>query len=88
MDMFTDLMTISSWLNLPWQGLKAHAKKQKCDKISETKTLTPKEVLCKSYPDLFIREGYQFGYVFDWTILKYPQIGASSREDVLVLLEL
>ncbi|CAL5357323.1 unnamed protein product [Camellia sinensis] len=23
--------------------------------------------------------GYQFDYVFDWTILKYPQIGASSR---------
>ncbi|KAK4365608.1 hypothetical protein RND71_013488 [Anisodus tanguticus] len=43
MDMFTDLMTISSWLNLPWQGLKAHTKKQKCDKIRETKTLTPKE---------------------------------------------
>ncbi|GMP99353.1 hypothetical protein CsSME_00046853 [Camellia sinensis var. sinensis] len=25
------------------------------------------------------RTGYQFDYVFDWTILKYPQIGASSR---------
>lgn len=23
--------------------------------------------------------GYQFDYVFDWTILKYPQIGGSSR---------
>ncbi|XP_055829502.1 casein kinase 1-like protein 6 isoform X1 [Solanum dulcamara] len=31
------------------------------------------------FRDLFIREGYQFDYVFDWTILKYPQIGASSR---------
>ncbi|CAK9166795.1 unnamed protein product [Ilex paraguariensis] len=94
--------------SLPWQGLKAGTKKQKYDKISEKKMLTPIEVLCKSYPsefisyfhycrslrfddkpdysylkrlfrDLFIREGYQFDYVFDWTILKYPQIGFSSR---------
>ncbi|KAL5702326.1 non-specific serine/threonine protein kinase [Ranunculus cassubicifolius] len=93
--------------SLPWQGLKAGTKKQKYDKISEKKMLTPIEVLCKSYPsefisyfhycrslrfddkpdysylkrlfrDLFIREGYQFDYVFDWTILKYPQIGGSS----------
>ncbi|KAL5068051.1 hypothetical protein RYX36_018938 [Vicia faba] len=94
--------------SLPWQGLKAGNKKQKYDKISETKVSTPIEVLCKSYPsefvsyfhycrslrfedkpdysylkrlfrDLFIREGYQFDYVFDWTVLKYPQIGSSSR---------
>ncbi|KAK2984597.1 hypothetical protein RJ640_029103, partial [Escallonia rubra] len=94
--------------SLPWQGLKAGTKKQKYDKISEKKMLTPIEVLCRSFPtefasffhycrslrfedkpdysylkrlfrDLFIREGYQFDYVFDWTILKYPQIGASSR---------
>ncbi|OWM71668.1 casein kinase 1-like protein 10 [Punica granatum] len=94
--------------SLPWQGLKAGTKKQKYDKISEKKMLTPIEVLCKSYPsefvsyfhycrslrfedkpdysylkrlfrDLFIREGYQFDYVFDWTILKYPQIGSTSR---------
>ncbi|KAK9055699.1 hypothetical protein SSX86_026784 [Deinandra increscens subsp. villosa] len=94
--------------SLPWQGLRAGTKKQKYDRISEKKMLTPIEVLCKSYPseftsyfdycrslkfenkpdysylkrlfrDLFIREGYQFDYVFDWTILKYPQIGASSR---------
>ncbi|KAI4373902.1 hypothetical protein MLD38_011961 [Melastoma candidum] len=94
--------------SLPWQGLKGGTKKQKYDKISEKKMLTPIEVLCKSYPseftsyfhycrslrfedkpdysylkrlfrDLFIREGYQFDYVFDWTILKYPQIGSSSR---------
>ncbi|CAH2043427.1 unnamed protein product [Thlaspi arvense] len=36
-----------------------------------------------SYPkrllrDLFIRDGYQFDYVFDWTVLKYPQICSSS----------
>ncbi|XP_068654746.1 casein kinase 1-like protein 10 isoform X1 [Aristolochia californica] len=94
--------------SLPWQGLKAGTKKQKYDKISEKKMLTPIEVLCKSYPsefisyfhycrslrfddkpdysylkrlfrDLFIREGYQFDHVFDWTILKYPQIGANAR---------
>ncbi|KAF8365164.1 hypothetical protein HHK36_032829 [Tetracentron sinense] len=93
--------------SLPWQGLKAGTKKQKYNKISEKKMLTPIEVLCKSYPsefisyfhhcrslqfddkpdysylkrlfqDLFIREGYQFDYVFDWT-MRYPQIGASSR---------
>ncbi|KAL9225513.1 hypothetical protein vseg_001427 [Gypsophila vaccaria] len=94
--------------SLPWQGLKAGTKKQKYDKISEKKMLTPIEVLCKSYPteftsyfhycrslrfedrpdysylkrlfrDLFIREGYQFDYVFDWTILKYPQLDPNSR---------
>ncbi|EOY10904.1 Casein kinase I isoform 2, partial [Theobroma cacao] len=95
--------------SLPWQGLKAGTKKQKYDKISEKKMLTPVEVLCKSHPsefisyfhycrslrfedkpdysylkrlfrDLFIREGYQFDYVFDWTILKYPQLTGSSRQ--------
>ncbi|XP_021861437.1 uncharacterized protein [Spinacia oleracea] len=94
--------------SLPWQGLKAGTKKQKYDRISEKKMLTPIEVLCKSYPteftsyfhycrslrfedkpdysylkrlfrDLFIREGYQFDYVFDWTILKYPQLRTGSR---------
>ncbi|XP_047315451.1 casein kinase I-like isoform X2 [Impatiens glandulifera] len=94
--------------SLPWQGLRAGNKKQKYDKISEKKMMTPIQVLCKSYPteftsyfqycrslkfedkpdysylkrlfrDLFIREGYQFDYIFDWTILKYPQIGASSK---------
>ncbi|XP_019188441.1 PREDICTED: casein kinase 1-like protein 7 isoform X2 [Ipomoea nil] len=93
--------------SLPWQGLRAGTKKQKYDRISEKKMITPIEVLCKSYPsefasyfhycrslrfedkpdysylkrlfrDLFIREGYQFDYVFDWTILKYPQIGGTS----------
>lgn len=28
--------------------------------------------------------GYQFDYVFDWTMLKYPQIGATSRTRVSV----
>ncbi|KAF5941886.1 hypothetical protein HYC85_019528 [Camellia sinensis] len=102
-----DLESLGYVLILPWQGLKAGTKKQKYDKISEKKMLTPIEVLCKSHPsefisyfhycrslrfddkpdysylkklfrDLFIREGYQFDYVFDWTILKYPQIGSGS----------
>lgn len=99
--------------SLPWQGLKAGTKKQKYDKISEKKMVTPIEVLCKNHPseftsyfhycrslrfddkpdysylkrlfrDLFIREGYQFDYVFDWTILKYPQIGSSSKPRPMV----
>ncbi|RDX68651.1 Casein kinase 1-like protein 6, partial [Mucuna pruriens] len=107
-----DLESLGYVLILPWQGLKAGTKKQKYDKISETKVSTPIEVLCKSYPsefvsyfhycrslrfedkpdysylkrlfrDLFIREGYQFDYIFDWTMLKYPQIGASSRGRVI-----
>lgn len=94
--------------SLPWQGLKAGTKKQKYDKISEKKMLTPVEVLCKTFPtefvsyfhycrslrfedkpdysylkklfrDLFIREGYQFDYVFDWTVSKYPQMGSSAK---------
>ncbi|XP_027367863.1 casein kinase 1-like protein 10 isoform X1 [Abrus precatorius] len=94
--------------SLPWQGLRAGTKKQKYEKISEKKMLTPIEVLCKSYPseftsyfhycrslrfedkpdysylkrlfrDLFIREGCQYDYVFDWTALKYSLIGSNSR---------
>lgn len=26
--------------------------------------------------------GYQYDYVFDWTVLKYPQIGANTRSRV------
>ncbi|KAG0578462.1 hypothetical protein KC19_4G024800 [Ceratodon purpureus] len=38
--------------------------------------------LKRIFRDLFIREGFQFDYVFDWTILKYQQsqiAGAPSR---------
>ncbi|GLU03658.1 hypothetical protein SLE2022_208460 [Rubroshorea leprosula] len=35
--------------------------------------------LKRLFRDLFIREGYQFDYVFDWTVLKYAQTGGSSR---------
>ncbi|XP_062219694.1 casein kinase 1-like [Phragmites australis] len=94
--------------SLPWQGLKAGTKKQKYDKISEKKMLTPVEVLCKSYPsefisyfhycrslrfedkpdytylkknfrDLFIREGYQLDYVFDWTVSRQVVDNNRSR---------
>ncbi|KAL5059725.1 hypothetical protein RYX36_031329 [Vicia faba] len=39
--------------------------------------------LKRLFRDLFIREGYQFDYIFDWTILKYPQISGSSRGRVV-----
>ena len=29
--------------------------------------------LRKLFRDLFIREGFQYDYVFDWTILKYQE---------------
>ncbi|KAK1368936.1 hypothetical protein POM88_035028 [Heracleum sosnowskyi] len=61
--------------SLPWQGLKTGN--------SEKKVSTSIESLCRDKPDypylkrifreLFIREGFQFDYVFDWTILKYQQ---------------
>ncbi|KAK4759916.1 hypothetical protein SAY87_023047 [Trapa incisa] len=35
--------------------------------------------LKRLFRDLFIRKGYQFDYIFDWTILKYPQIGSAPR---------
>ncbi|KAJ4899285.1 casein kinase I-like 6 [Raphanus sativus] len=35
--------------------------------------------LKRLFRDLFIREGYQFDYVFDWTALKHPQSNSSSR---------
>jgi casein kinase 1 len=34
--------------------------------------------LKRLFRDLFIREGFQFDYVFDWTILKYQQTQISS----------
>jgi len=84
--------------SLPWQGLKANGKKEKYDRIMESKMQTPLDVLCKHCPsefvtyfnycrqlrfedrpdyaylrmvikDLFFREGYQYDFIFDWTIL-------------------
>ena len=59
------------WISLPWQGLKANTKKQKYDKISEKKMMTPIEVRsCFSTKDvgvhvydysiIFVVVGYQF----------------------------
>lgn len=89
--------------SLPWQGLKAHSKKDKYEKIMEKKMSTPVDMLCKHFPDefelylnycrslrfedrpdytylkrtlkdLFLREGYQYDFVFDWTLMNtHPQ---------------
>jgi serine/threonine protein kinase len=87
---------------LPWQALKARTKKEKYSKISEKKSSTPIEVLCKGYPEefaeylnycrnlrfdekpdyshlrllfrrLFQKRGYQFDYLYDWTLAKTSQ---------------
>lgn len=39
--------------SLPWQGLRARAKKEKYDKISDKKMSTPIEILCKGFPQEF-----------------------------------
>ncbi|GJS48840.1 putative reverse transcriptase domain-containing protein [Tanacetum coccineum] len=65
--------------SLSWQGPKAGNKKQKYEKISEKKVSTSIEFFGMKltrhpfFCDLFIREGFQFDYVFDWTILMYQQ---------------
>jgi serine/threonine protein kinase len=40
--------------SLPWQGLKAATKKQKYERIMETKMSTPPEALCNGFPAQFI----------------------------------
>ncbi|KAI4985360.1 hypothetical protein ZWY2020_017990 [Hordeum vulgare] len=35
--------------------------------------------LKKLFRDVFVREGYQFDYVFDWTALKYPHMSSSNK---------
>jgi len=40
--------------SLPWQGLKAATKKQKYERIMETKMSTPLEALCNGFPTQFI----------------------------------
>lgn len=42
-------LTFMVYFSLPWQGLKAGTKKQKYDKISEKKMLTPVEVFVYTY---------------------------------------
>jgi len=93
--------------SLPWQGLKAHTKKQKYEKISDKKMSTPVETLCKGFAsefatflnysrslrfddkpdyaylrkllrDLFIREGYKYDAIFDWTIIRAQETLSST----------
>ncbi|KHN32707.1 Casein kinase I isoform delta-like [Glycine soja] len=40
--------------------------------------------LKRLFRDLFIREGFQFDYVFDWTILKYQQSQIATPVRVIV----
>ncbi|EGR32739.1 hypothetical protein IMG5_071820 [Ichthyophthirius multifiliis] len=40
---------------LPWQNLKADNKKDKYEKMMEKKLSTPVEVLCKGFPDEFVK---------------------------------
>ncbi|CAM9945119.1 unnamed protein product, partial [Sphacelaria rigidula] len=40
--------------SLPWQGLKAHTKKQKCRMIEVCKTTTPSQELCRGHPAEFL----------------------------------
>lgn len=97
--------------SLPWQGLKAHTKKQKYEKISDKKMSTPVETLCKGFPsefatflnysrslrfddkpdyaylrkllrDLFIREGYKYDAIFDWTIIRAQETLSSAIPSV------
>ncbi|CAG9334138.1 unnamed protein product [Blepharisma stoltei] len=86
--------------SLPWQGISAHGKQEKYQKIKEAKMSSAVEALCRGFPpefviylnycrelkfedkpdygylrrlfkDLFVREGYEYDYVFDWTLLNY-----------------
>uniref|UniRef100_H2NJN6 Casein kinase I isoform alpha n=1 Tax=Pongo abelii TaxID=9601 RepID=H2NJN6_PONAB len=61
--------------SLPWQGLRAMTKKQKYEKISEKKTSTPVEVLCKGFPAEFAMylnycRGLRFEEVPDYMYLR------------------
>ena len=39
--------------SLPWQGLRAHTKKEKYSRIMESKMATSIETLCRGYPSEF-----------------------------------
>jgi len=103
---------------LPWQGLKACGKKEKYEKIKDSKLQTPVEELCEGFPsefatyltycrglpfedrpnyaylrrllkDLFVREGYLYDFVFEWTIMNYvskqpEQVEESAQDCQLV----
>nr|GEW43954.1 casein kinase I [Tanacetum cinerariifolium] len=65
--------------SLPWQGLKAENKKQKYDRISETKMLTPIEVLFKSYPSGFIS---YFQYILVYRGVKCWNISRKAKKNI------
>jgi hypothetical protein len=50
--------------SLPWQGLKAGTKKQKYDKISEKKMLTPVEVFHKELTIFFVRNRVSIYFIY------------------------
>ncbi|CAL5436562.1 unnamed protein product [Camellia sinensis] len=47
--------------------------------VGDTGRRQGNSILGESSSYFYVNHSYQFDYVFDWTILKYPQIGASSR---------
>jgi len=68
--------------SLPWQGLKVASQKQKEELILKMKeAIKIFAMVClgnsrfiylrKIFRDLFIREGFEYDQVFDWTILRY-----------------
>ncbi|CAG9310075.1 unnamed protein product [Blepharisma stoltei] len=88
--------------SLPWQGISAHGKQEKYQKIKESKMSTPVDTLCEGYPrefsiyinycrnlqfedapdyaylrrlfrDLFLQEGYEYDYMFDWNAINAVQ---------------
>lgn len=98
--------------SLPWQGLKAATKKMRYEKISQVKTSTPLEVLCKGFPQefqfyfeycraikfdekpnydhirkmfhkLFQSEGFEWDYMYDWTIKKVQESGGELVRNTL-----
>merc|ERR1712151_56101 len=60
---------------LPWQGLKANGRRDRYEKIMESKVSTPVDVLCKDYPDEFHTyisycKGIEFDYRPDYSFLR------------------
>lgn len=64
---------LCSFISLPWQGLKAGTKKQKYDKISEKKMLTPIEVLLLSYRTSYFCSKIMYFNVFDLSFFPFWQ---------------
>ncbi|PLW33880.1 hypothetical protein PCASD_20555 [Puccinia coronata f. sp. avenae] len=61
--------------SLPWQGLKAATKKQKFDDKPDYPYLR------KLFRDLFVREGYGYDYVFDWSSLPATETNLRYRRE-------